>query len=215
MNAILAATTKAETQQLLDGIASVGFAVVENFLSEETITLLANEARQLQQAGAMRPAGIGKNNSAQLDKNIRGDFIYWLDENDTSATQQVYLQHMESLRVSLNRSFYLGLSEMENHYALYPAGTRYGKHLDQFHNSKQRQISCVLYLNHDWQPQHGGQLRLYLDEQSGQPYSDVEPIGGRLVMFQSGRFWHEVLPAARERISIAGWYKTRSDRIIA
>jgi hypothetical protein len=34
--------------------------------------------------------------------------------------------------------------------------------------------------------------------------------GGTLVVFLSDRFPHEVLPARRERLSLAGWFRRRS-----
>ena len=39
---------------------------------------------------------------------------------------------------------------------------------------------------------------------------DVLPRGGTLVVFLSDRFPHEVLPARRERLSLAGWFRRRS-----
>ena len=41
-------------------------------------------------------------------------------------------------------------------------------------------------------------------------YRDVLPEGGTLVCFLSQRFWHEVLPARRERLSLTGWFRGRS-----
>jgi SM-20-related protein len=35
----------------------------------------------------------------------------------------------------------------------------------------------------------------------------VSPEGGRVVFFESDRIPHEVLPATRTRMSIAGWMK--------
>jgi len=37
---------------------------------------------------------------------------------------------------------------------------------------------------------------------------DIYPRDGRLVLFLSADFEHEVLPAARERLSVAGWFRT-------
>ena len=214
MNAILAPENNPDIPHLLDDIANNGFAIVDNFLPEDIITGLAAEARQMQDTATLRPAGIGKNSDTQVNHDIRGDCIQWLTANSASPAQRIYSQQMENLRLSFNRHLYLSLFEMENHFSIYPVGAFYRKHLDQFHTSRQRQISCVLYLNHDWQLEHGGQLRLYLDGESALPYYDIEPVAGRLVLFLSDRFRHEVLPATRERISIAGWFKTRPDQPI-
>ena len=213
-------TTTQKTEQLIEAIASDGYAIIEHFLPPEKIAVLGSEAKKLQEIGEMRRASTGKNNAAVPDDSLRGDFIHWLEETDKagesriSTMQQEYLQHMEILRESLNRSFYLGLFELESHFAIYPPGAIYRKHLDQFQGNPHRQVSCVLYLNQHWNAQDGGQLRLYLegdDCQDGEQslYRDIDPVGGTMVAFLSGRFWHEVLPARRERMSLTGWFRTR------
>lgn len=203
-----------KTEQLIESIAENGYAIIKHFLPPEKIAVLGSEAKLLQQSGAMRRAGTGQNNEPRLDDMVRGDFIHWLDKSNASFTQQEFLEHMESLRANLNRSLYLGLFEVENHFAIYPPGTFYRKHLDQFQNNQQRQVSSVLYLNQDWQTQDGGKLRLYLDGENPTPYQDIEPVGGTLVAFLSGRFYHEVLPAKHERMSITGWFRTRYDELL-
>lgn len=203
-------TTASRIEQLLDGIANDGYAIIKDFLPPEIIVALGNDAKKLQGIGEMRRAGTGHNDAAAKDDSIRGDFIHWLDETTISPAQKQYLQRMEELRISLNQSFYLGLFELESHFAIYPPGAVYKKHLDQFQDNSHRQVSCVLYLNQHWQHEDGGQLRLYLDGENPTPYFDTEPIGGTMIAFMSGRFWHEVLPAKRERMSLTGWFRTRS-----
>jgi SM-20-related protein len=76
----------------------------------------------------------------------------------------------------------------------------------------QRKISCIVYLNQDWKNEDGGQLRLYLNEtdaSNNEKSIDILPISGRSVIFLSDTFYHEVLPARRERISLTGWFFTR------
>jgi SM-20-related protein len=69
-------------------------------------------------------------------------------------------------------------------------------------------VSAVVYLNDAWLPEHGGQLRMYLDESVEH---DVVPAGGCLVVFLSGEVPHEVLPATRDRLSLTGWFRRRGN----
>ncbi len=69
-----------------------------------------------------------------------------------------------------------------------------------------RKLSSILYLNQNWQASDGGELRLYVNDDE---WLNISPIGGRLVLFLSDQFWHEVLPAKRERLSLTGWFRTR------
>ena len=64
----------------------------------------------------------------------------------------------------------------------------------------------MLYLNDDWQASDGGELVVY-DEHSQEVLHRVLPSAGTLVCFLSEEFPHEVLPAHRDRMSIAGWFR--------
>jgi SM-20-related protein len=72
-------------------------------------------------------------------------------------------------------------------------------------------LSWALYLNDDWRAEEGGALRLYMQAQARAPFVEFPPRGGRLMVFLSQRFEHEVLPAKRERLSITGWFRRRTD----
>jgi SM-20-related protein len=94
----------------------------------------------------------------------------------------------------------------EAHFAIYPPHHFYKKHVDQFTHSHDRKISCVFYLNEDWDPAHGGELILY--NENDQPSTSILPIGNRMVCFNS-TLVHEVQTTYRMRYSIASWLKSR------
>lgn len=204
--------------ELVVHLAEHGFCVVNNFLPKDCVNALSNEAKLLQKSSGMHEAGIGREH-ASTNKSIRGDSIYWLDEANASATQRTYFKQMEKLRLSLNEHLYLGLFELESHLAIYPEGAFYKKHLDCFASQDpskpQRRITCIVYLNHDWKTEDGGQLKLYLNETDRSDkykYLLVSPLAGRAVIFLSDTFYHEVLPTNRERISVTGWFLSRPSR---
>jgi len=202
-------------EELVDHVAEHGFCVINDFLPEATVTALANEAQTLKQTEAMQVAGIGREH-LNVNKEIRGDSIYWLNEDEATTAQQSYFEQMESLRLNLNRHLYLGLFGLESHLAVYPEGGFYKKHLDCFASQNpqkpQRKISCIVYLNHDWHMQDGGQLKLYLNEtDESDKYKSIliSPLAGRAVIFLSDTFYHEVMPTYKERISLTGWFLSR------
>ena len=160
---------------------------------------------ELNAAGALRPARIGRGANERLAPEVRGDFIAWLSEPELDAEQQL-LGRLEELRVALNRGLMTGLEDFQGHFALYPSGAAYARHFDRLVGTDVRAISAALYLNDDWVPKTAEQLRIYT---GGGASEDVLPVGGRLVAFQSDRFEHEVLPAKRERLSFTGWYRRR------
>lgn len=200
---------------LAEAIATQGYCIVDHFIDDALATELSGEITQIEKNAAMKEAGIGREHVA-LNKTIRGDSIYWLDENNATAAQKKYFDIMEQLRCSLNKHLYLGLYGLECHFAIYPAGTFYKRHLDCFAGADiskpQRKISCIVYLNQCWDEQDGGQLRLYIDHAdtpSKANFIDIPPVAGRAVIFLSDTFYHEVLPANKQRKSLTGWFFTR------
>jgi len=216
-------TIQTNLDDLITALAANGYAVIDQAMPDEAITQLRNEACKLKRMGLMQSASTGKNSSAHILSALRGDFTHWLDTtiskpSSNQIDSMIYIKFMESLRQLLNQTLFLGLFDFETHYAIYPAGTGYSKHLDQFQqnnlmqaNISARKISSILYLNQNWKTHDGGQLRLYLEAEhlEAKKNIDIEPISGRLVIFLSDRFWHEVLPAKRERISLTGWFRLR------
>jgi SM-20-related protein len=140
-------------------------------------------------------------------EGVRGDRIDWLESGQSAACDQ-YMALLDELRQALNFGLYLGLEDFESHFALYPPGAFYLKHLDRFRDDDRRAVSVVLYLNPDWQPEHGGALRLYL--KNGE-VRDVSPLAGTLVVFLSAEMPHEVLPTTCDRLSLTGWFRRRGD----
>lgn len=202
-------------EQLISKIAQHGVCVMDHFLPPATILELADEVSHLSATSKMQVAGTGRTHKT-INKDLRGDSIYWLNVDQATCAQQVYFNQMETLRQQLNQDLYLGLFALESHLALYPAGTGYKKHVDRFKGTvitqPQRQISSILYLNHDWQDSNGGHLRLYLNpetETTEAQHLDISPVAGRLVMFLSDTFYHEVLPATENRMSLTAWFLTR------
>ena len=67
-----------------------------------------------------------------------------------------------------------------------------------------------LYLNPRWQAADGGGLLIEVGK-GGRETLAVAPDCGTLVVFLSEDFAHEVLAAKRDRYSIAGWFRARSE----
>lgn len=198
--------------RIADDLHRQGWSIQAEAMPEQQARSLAEESRRSWDAGEFRQAGIGRAESSQVNAEIRGDHVFWLEEATATEWQRSYLDSLEAMRLAVNRRLFLGLFDFEGHFAVYPPGAYYRAHLDRHRDKSDRLVTLILYLNQDWRPEHGGQLRLYTEPEIGVkgPYLDVEPNLGTLVAFLSEDFWHEVLPAHRERWSITGWFRARS-----
>ncbi|HKO87502.1 MAG TPA: 2OG-Fe(II) oxygenase [Burkholderiales bacterium] len=199
-----------EDRALLETLGAQGWAVQHEWAPALAVRELARQARAEYAAGSFTAAGVGRGSGRTLVPTLRGDRIHWLDGSSGHSAQVDLLRRFEGLRISANRALMLGLYEVEAHFALYPSGASYGRHIDRFREDDARVLSVVLYLNEAWAPDEGGQLRLEL---SSKETVDILPTGGTLVCFLSDRFQHEVLPATRDRLSVAGWFKRREIKL--
>lgn len=192
---------------LIDDLAEHGWAIQEHALPADLTRELAAECRARQKKGALVPAGVGRAGAQTVNTAVRGDQIEWLEAAQSPACA-AFLGLLDELRSGLNQALYLGLADYEGHFALYPPGAFYQKHLDRFRDDDKRSVSAVFYLNDDWQPEQGGALRLYLG--AGREL-DVYPQAGTLLLFMSADWPHAVLPATRERLSLTGWFRRRGN----
>ena len=193
--------------RIVDDLAEHGWSQQNIFLPLDLTRALAAECRKRAAEGELSPAAVGRGPFSEIREGIRDDHIQWLEHGQAEACDS-YLGLMDSLREAMNRGLFLGLEDFESHFALYPPGAFYLKHVDRFRDDDRRMVSAVIYLNDAWLPEHGGQLRMYLDK--GVEH-DVVPTGGCLVVFLSGEVPHEVLPATRERLSLTGWFRRRGN----
>ena len=190
--------------QIADALAGPGFIVLDQPLPELLIQGLIDNLHC--QQNSLKPAGVGRQGDYQRNQEIRGDAIQWLEKGDFAVTE--FLCWMDILRLGLNQRLFLGLFDYECHYAVYSPGAFYQKHRDAFRGNPGRKLSTVLYLNPNWDSVAGGELVLY-DEAGEFELLRLAPEYGRLVLFLSEDFPHEVLPATHSRQSIAGWFRTK------
>lgn len=198
---------QASLDHLVEQLVEPGWCVLPGFIPAQIARELADQARLWQQADLLTPAAVGRAGGAEVREAIRSDITLWLEPGMSAATDR-YLALTEQLREALNSALFLGLEALECHFAVFPEGAYYKKHLDRFRDDDRRTISVVLYLNEHWQAEDGGTLRLYLPDGSTQ---DVLPELGTLVCFRSALLPHEVMPAARERLSLTGWLLRRGE----
>ncbi len=149
-------------------------------------------------------AGIGREQARQLNPFVRRDRIRWLDME--MPTTQFYLQWAERLRVHLNRVLYLGLFDYEMSLFALPAGCFLQKAPGYVQGNSSRRLSSILYLNPTWQQGDGGELVLYSTDDSD-VLEAVSPTFGKMVLFLSEEFPHEVLPTRCSRYSLTGWFR--------
>lgn len=191
---------------IMGALTDKGWCVLPDFLPPETVAALRDECLARQETGRFHRAGVGPG-QAEVVADIRRDRILWLEQDDPNPAVRAYHDATETLRQAVNRDFFLGLHELESHFAVYPEGGFYKKHLDRFRDDDRRTLTAIVYLNDDWTEADGGLLRFWPDPSGEGEAIDIVPSGGTLVTFLSELYWHEVLPARRARLALTGWFR--------
>lgn len=187
-------------------IEKQGYSIRPGALPESLATGLLRHQQQIDD-DLYIDAGIGRGGDYLRTRFVRTDEICWI--TGASETGRQWLDWAGRLQAFLNRRLFLGLFSFESHFAHYAPGDYYRRHYDAFRGETNRVLSIVAYLNPGWSSSDGGQLVLYGGDEdvSG---TRVVPLHGTVVVFLSEEFPHEVLPAKRDRYSIAGWFRVNA-----
>lgn len=155
--------------------------------------------------------------TAPVPREARGDHIVSLQADDEAAGQEPLRSIIEALNELLGDLDTLAVvaGEVEMQLAWYPGGSQgYVRHTDAEPEDdcsasgrpRQRRFTAICYCSSDWQPGHGGELRLWPPGAGGGSL-DIEPRAGRLALFLSGCVSHEVQPNARGRVALTMWVR--------
>ena len=184
--------------QILDDLDQHGFTIIDDAYSKDYVHQLIEECTS--NLNHFREAAIQNG----VISKIRSDHILWLHPELHISNQHV--QSLFSLGQELNRAFYLGIRDVEAHFACYNSGEFYALHRDNPQGKNGRMISAVYYLHEDWQDSWGGELHL---QDKNNIWHVLQPKPNRIVLFQSDLL-HEVLKAKHQRLSITGWLRSDS-----
>ena len=196
-------------EKIIADLQDQQYSVIDHFFETKVIENCMDEMLGLYNTNNLKKAAIGSKTNEIIRKEIRGDFIKWIDRNKASAYQKRLLDGIDHFVDYLNKTCFLGIIEKEFHYAVYPKHTFYRRHLDAFQQNQRRKLSMVIYLNKEWQNDEGGELVIYTKKDNQELAVPIEPVFGRLVVFESQVLEHEVKRVNKGlRLSVTGWLKT-------
>lgn len=197
-------------EQIIEDLMRQKFSIADNFFAPEEVAVLRKSLLRKFEEDHFKKSAIGNQSNEIILEAVRGDFILWLDEKNANEAEKIYFDRINDFVHYLNRTCFLGIQDKEFHYALYPEGTFYKRHLDTFQNDSRRKLSMVCYLNEEhWKMDFGGELTIYNNENGVETERNIIPEQGRMVIFESQVLEHEVKPVKQPRLSITGWLKTR------
>ncbi|KAG5278412.1 hypothetical protein AALO_G00098700 [Alosa alosa] len=191
-----------------------GICVVDNFLGEETGLNILEDVKALHQSGKFTDGQLVSQKS-DSSKDIRGDKITWIEGREPGCEKIAFLMsRMDDLVRHCNGNLgnYKINGRTKAMVACYPGnGTGYVRHVDN-PNGDGRCVTCIYYLNKDWDAKdHGGLLRIFPEGKA--QFADIEPKFDRLLFFWSDRRNpHEVQPAYATRYAITVWYFDADER---
>ncbi|XP_007424892.2 egl nine homolog 1, partial [Python bivittatus] len=191
-----------------------GICVVDEFLGKELGGQIEQEVRALHHTGRFTDGQLVSQKS-DSSRDIRGDKITWVEGKEPGCKSIGKLMNsMDDLIRHCNGKLgnYKINGRTKAMVACYPGnGTGYVRHVDN-PNGDGRCVTCIYYLNKDWDAKvSGGILRIFPEGKA--QFADIEPKFDRLLFFWSDRRNpHEVQPAFATRYAITVWYFDADER---
>mmetsp|Transcript_48268 Transcript_48268/g.109975 ORF Transcript_48268/g.109975 Transcript_48268/m.109975 type:complete len:419 (+) Transcript_48268:137-1393(+) len=206
------------------GLMEKGYSWQDNFMDDSTTGNIFNELELLDADGKLVEV------SQQKMTGYRSDRIYWLQYEALDREKQpglvTLMKKMISIPFELNKKCNLYLQASSTfQVGCYPVKGFYKKHVDGGYEdiNNGRKITSIFYPNKAWSSKDGGQLKVFKrrpnpfevakaeneglespvkeDEQQ----EEVDPQGGRILLFRSRDVPHEVLASRRKRFAITLW----------
>ncbi|XP_035232499.1 egl nine homolog 1-like [Stegodyphus dumicola] len=198
-----------------------GICVLDKFIGTKFGNMILQEVKDLYYRGIFRKGELVNPNPYMSKESVRSDVTTWVDGSEPGCENIGNLMRkLDVVVATCNKMRNNGiLSKYKLHrrtkamIACYPGdGTYYKKHIDNPHKDG-RCITCIYYLNKNWDvKQHGGLLRMFPAAHDSQ-VANIEPIFDRMLFFWSDkRNPHEVLPSFATRFAITVWYFDADER---
>ncbi|XP_064158211.1 prolyl hydroxylase EGLN2 [Anguilla rostrata] len=193
-----------------------GICLKDGFLGPRLGEQVLEEVETLNQSGKFRDGQL-VSQRAIPSSNIRGDRIAWVEGREPGCEGiGALMAHIDEAVMHSSVNGQLGDCVINGRtkamVACYPGnGTGYVRHVDN-PNGDGRCITCIYYLNKNWDVKvHGGLLQIYPEGRS--VVANIEPVFDRLLIFWSDRRNpHEVKPAFATRYAITVWYFDAKER---
>jgi Rps23 Pro-64 3,4-dihydroxylase Tpa1-like proline 4-hydroxylase len=199
-----------------------GYTIIDNVISEELQKNILEQTNDMVSSNKLQPAGSSKSEHDDpfRDNKARTDLTAWLHhEQEQGALKKLMNQIIAPLGSDISKVLHLRKhwKQAEHQLAFYKGSTTnpgyYEKHRDAFPDEgsneeimTQRRVTAICYVNHQWQEGDGGKLRIWTSKRDGGHSLDIEPIGGRILLFLSGAVDHQVLHTYKDRVAITAWY---------
>lgn len=207
-------TQKLATEHIIPCMNKHGLWFLDNFLGEDIGLSILENVKVLHQTGKFTDGQLVSQKS-DSSKDIRGDKITWIEGHEPGCEKIRFLMsRMDDLVRNCNGLLgnYMINGRTKAMVACYPGkGKGYVRHVDN-PNGDGRCITCIYYLNKNWDAkEHGGLLRIFPEGKA--QFADIEPKFDRLLLFWSDRRNpHEVQPAYATRYAITVWYFDADER---
>nr|XP_020478851.1 egl nine homolog 2-like [Monopterus albus]XP_020478852.1 egl nine homolog 2-like [Monopterus albus] len=197
-------------QYIIPCMKYYGICVKDNFLGPQLGDRVLEEVEVLNRSGKFRGGQLVSQRSIP-SQSIRGDQIAWVEGREPGCESIGVLMARIDQAVMYSAANgqlgdYVINGRTKAMVACYPGnGAGYVRHVDN-PNGDGRCITCIYYLNKNWDVEkQGGLLQIYPEGKN--VVANIEPLFDRLLIFWSDRRNpHEVKPAYATRYAITVWY---------
>jgi hypothetical protein len=230
--------------QMTSALAQRGWFACDGFLGTETCATLRSEVERLRASGHFDQSysEVAETGEKIWRENVDAMELGSQTWREAPTLVALVAEMMQELPAAINAaapdSFDVPLhlsSETFGHKLACSSGEGafYPKHLDNTLGPPMdtRKLTAIYYINPGWDEANGGAIRLYdrlegaadapatsdaQDVEEIRTYSELAPLGDRLLMFWSDLIVHEVLPSwEQHRYTFTFWFSSDNPICIA
>jgi hypothetical protein len=195
-----------------------GFCVIDNVAGAELCKIMRAEAVAFHDNGAMGQSYSEAADESGALQRFEKPGVFSLELNGNEVDKGSFLLHytaaiLHTIPQLINHHLDASLSSSNygTKLAVTRGGAKYPKHVDNVGAPDHRKLTCIYYLNGDWEESNGAELRVWGNRGL---VEDIAPLGDRLVFFWSDQIVHEVLSntaelsASSDRYALTLWLVT-------
>ena len=78
-----------------DFFEKYGYQVIDELLPNEAATAIGDYIESLYASNALKKAGIGKRDTFEVNEQLRGDFIQWINEDHKIPEVELFLVKLQ------------------------------------------------------------------------------------------------------------------------
>lgn len=96
-------------EKIIEDLLKDKYSIIDSFFDASGVDILRSSLLEKYEEDKFKKAAIGNRVNESIIQSIRGDFIFWINENKTNKAENYFFDKINTLISYLNRTCFLGI----------------------------------------------------------------------------------------------------------